>query len=142
MKHLICLFSILVALSNSANAQNNFDLTVQIDGLKNNNGVVQLGLYNKASEFPKVGETYKMARVKTVGTSKVYTFKNLPKGKYAVAIYHDENANKLCDTNFLGIPKEAFAFSNNIRPRFSIPSFQSCSLSLNKDRGITIRMVY
>ena len=123
-------------------AQSIADLTVQISNIKNNNGLVQLGLYNDASKFPKVGETYKMVRVRTKGNQSFYTFKNLPLGKYALAIYHDENANKICDTNFFGIPKEAYAFSNGIRPRFSAPSFQSCSFMVNSDKSIRIKLVY
>ena len=122
-------------------AQSTADLTVQISNIKNNNGLVQLGLYNDASKFPKVGETYKMVRVRTKGNQSFYTFKNLPLGKYALAIYHDENANKICDTNFFGIPKEAYAFSNGIRPRFSAPSFQSCSFMVNSDKSIKIKLV-
>ncbi len=123
-------------------AQSIADLTVQISNIQNNNGLVQLGLYNDASKFPKVGETYKMVRVRTKGNQSFYTFKNLPLGKYALAIYHDENANKICDTNFFGIPKEAYAFSNGIRPRFSAPSFQSCSFMVNSDKSIKIKLVY
>ena len=123
-------------------AQSIADLTVQISNIKNNNGLVQLGLYNDASKFPKVGETYKMVRVRTKGNQSFYTFKNLPLGKYALAIYHDENANKICDTNFFGIPKEAYAFSNGIRPRFSAPSFQSCSFMVKSDKSIKIKLVY
>ena len=123
-------------------AQSIADLTVQISNIKNNNGLVQLGLYNDASKFPKVGETYKMVRVRTKGNQSFYTFKNLPLGKYALAIYHDENANKICDTNLFGIPKEAYAFSNGIRPRFSAPSFQSCSFMVNSDKSIKIKLVY
>lgn len=142
MRHLIFISAILFGSYFTHHAQNNFDLTVKIQNIKHNRGVVQLGLYNTASKFPKVNETYQVARVKTVGKSRLYTFKNLPKGSYAVAIYHDANANKTCDTNFLGIPTEAFAFSNNIRPKFSAPSFQSCSVSLIKDVEIEIRLVY
>tara|TARA_B100001287_G_scaffold24073_1_gene17560 strand:+ start:10686 stop:11108 length:423 start_codon:yes stop_codon:yes gene_type:complete len=123
-------------------AQSTADLTVQIHNIKNDNGFVQLGLYNDASKFPKVGETYKMVRVVTNGDQRFYTFRNLPLGRYALAIYHDENANKICDTNFFGIPKEAYAFSNGIRPRFSAPSFQSCSFSLKSNKSVKIKLVY
>ena len=123
-------------------AQSTVDLQVKISNIENNRGLVQLGLYNDASRFPKVGRTYKMVRVRTKGKHKYYTFKDLPVGKYALAIYHDENANKICDTNFFGIPKEAYAFSNGIRPRFSAPSFQSCSFMVNANKAITIKLVY
>lgn len=123
-------------------AQSTVDLRVKISDIENNRGLIQLGLYNEVSKFPKVGKTYKMVRLRTKGKDKLYTFKNIPKGRYALAIYHDENANKICDTNFFGIPKEAYAFSNGIRPSFSAPSFQFCSFMVNADKAITIKMVY
>ena len=140
MKALVLFFSLV--FPTFFLAQSTVDLQVKISNIENNRGLIQLGLYNEVSKFPKVGKTYKMVRVRTKGKDKFYTFKNLPKGRYALAIYHDENANKICDTNFFGIPKEAYAFSNGIRPRFSAPSFQSCSFMVNTDKAITIKMVY
>ena len=140
MKQLLFLIYFFVMSLFHAQTQNN--LTVRVTNLNNNKGVVQFGLYNVASKFPKVGKTYKMVRLKTKGSQGVYTFKDLPQGRYALAIYHDENANKNCDTNFFGIPTEAYAFSNNVRPRFSAPSFQSCSFWLSQDKEVNIRMVY
>ena len=83
-----------------------------------------------------------MVRVKTSGTSRKYTFKSLPKGNYAVAIYQDENNNDNCDKNFLGVPIEPYAFSNDFRPKLSVPSFKDCSFILDKSKTVTIKLVY
>ena len=123
-------------------AQQTYDLSVVVTNLENNDGVLQFGLYNNAERFPIVGETYKMIRVKTSGTSRKYTFKGLPKGDYAVAIYQDENNNDNCDKNFLGVPIEPYAFSNDFRPKLSVPSFKDCSFLLNKSKTVTIKLVY
>jgi uncharacterized protein (DUF2141 family) len=48
----------------------------------------------------------------------------------------------VCDKNFLGIPTEAYAFSNNIRPRFSVPTFEECSTYLDKNKTFSIKLVY
>lgn len=37
---------------------------------------------------------------------------DLPAGEYLFSFYHDINNNGKLDTNFLGIPKEPFGFSN------------------------------
>lgn len=136
------IFLLFFVISLCSFGQSSVDLTVRVVNLENNKGLVQLGLYNTVSRFPEVGETFKMVRLKTKGNQTVYTFKDLPKGSYALAIYHDENANKICDTNFFGIPKEAYAFSNNFRPRFSVPSFECCDFSLFQDKLIEIKMIY
>ena len=81
----VCCF-VFMSFSMQLNAQLNFDLTINVTGIENNDGVLQFGLYNNADQFPIVGETFKMIRVKTTGASRKYTFKGLPKGRYAVAI--------------------------------------------------------
>ena len=137
--HLLYYFLLCVL---NINAQQIYDLSVIVTNLENNDGVLQFGLYNIAEKFPIVGETYKMVRVKTSGTSRKYTFKGLPKGDYAVAIYQDENNNDNCDKNFLGVPIEPYAFSNDFRPKLSVPSFKDCSFILDKSKTITIKLVY
>lgn len=133
---------VFMSFSMQLNAQLNFDLTVNVTGLENNDGVLQFGLYNNPDQFPIVGETFKMIRVKTEGDSTKYTFKGLPKGSYAVAIYQDENNNDKCDKNFIGVPTEPYAFSNDIRPKLSAPSFEDCMLNLDRNKTVSIKLVY
>lgn len=42
----------------------------------------------------------------------VLQFRDLPKGPYAIVVFHDENDNDTIDHGALGIPKEALGFSN------------------------------
>lgn len=49
--------------------------------------------------------------------------------RIALFVYFDENANGLVDKNFIGIPKERLAFSNNYRP-LGPPSFARASFEL------------
>ena len=135
-------FSIVTISFQSFFGQQTYDLTVVVQGLENNDGVLQFGLYNEADKFPIVGETFKMVRVKTSANSRKYTFIGLTKGDYAVAIYQDENNNDNCDKNFFGIPVEPYAFSNDIRPKLSVPSFEDCSFQLNQTKTVTIQLVY
>lgn len=104
--------------------------------------MVEFGLFRDAEKFTKIGGTYRMLRVKVDAAEETVTFHNLPKGKYAVCIYLDENNNNQCDKNFFGIPTERFAFSNNLRPMLSAPSFEACSVYLNENKSIVIRADY
>lgn len=54
----------------------------------------------------------------------------LPAGEYAIAIHHDDNDNKKMDTNFIGIPKEPVAMSNNHIPRFGPPKYKKAKFLL------------
>lgn len=42
-------------------------------------------------------------------------------GQYIVATYFDANGNRTMDRGLFGIPREPYAFSNNVRNRFSEP---------------------
>ena len=117
-------------------------LTVRVHSIEGKKGVVELSLYNEADKFPKIGSTFRTARLKPNGSELVHKFTDLPKGEYAVCLYHDENSNKTCDRNFIGVPTEAYAFSNNVRPKLSAPDFKSCATLLNKNKTISIKMVY
>ena len=41
-----------------------------------------------------------------------------------------------------GIPKEGFAFSNNIKPRFTAPKFRDCKIDVKKNVITEIRLIY
>jgi uncharacterized protein (DUF2141 family) len=48
---------------------------------------------------------------------------DLPVGSYAISIFHDLNENEKLDTNFVGFPKEPFAFSAPMG-KFGPPKFE------------------
>ena len=119
-----------------------YNLAITITGVKSTDGKIQIGLYNKKESFPHVDGQYKLFYVDANGFSGIYTFKDLPYGEYAVAIFHDKNSDKICNTNFLGIPKEGYGFSKNFKPRLSSPSFNDCKIDLNSNLSITINLIY
>ena len=134
----IVLFSFLGLIPTSEQ----FSLTVKVTAIENQKGMIELAVYNDPNKFAQVGKTFRLVRIKPSGFEFTHRFTNLPPDEYAVCIYHDENGNKMCDKNIVGIPTEAYAFSNNVRPRFSIPDFKDCSTELNKDKLFIIKMVY
>ncbi|MBD3223321.1 MAG: DUF2141 domain-containing protein, partial [Caldithrix sp.] len=70
-------------------------------------------------------------------------FKDIAYGSYAVSLIHDENENMELDSNWLGIPKEGIAFSNNVKGRFGPPSFNEAKFELNSKSVIqTVTMHY
>ncbi|MEO5910876.1 MAG: DUF2141 domain-containing protein, partial [Pelobium sp.] len=69
------------------------------------------------------------------------TIKDLKKGDYAVALYHDLNSDKICNLSFLGIPKEMYGFSNNVKPKLSAPAFSDCKFSVNSNSTISINLI-
>lgn len=67
----------------------------------------------------------------------------IPPGKYAVAVIHDENGNHKLDRNFLGIPKEGFGFANNPKVLLSAPPFQTAAIQVSCPlTQIEIHLIY
>ena len=64
--------------------------------------------------------------VKPEGKNEISVPVELTPGEWAVALTQDTNNNDKLDKNFLGIPTEPYAFSNNVRPRFAAPKFAEC----------------
>lgn len=97
----------------SENQAETYILTVKVENLRNSKGVVQFALYNKDNSIPDEDykKYYRLEKAKIVNGKSEITFKNLPKGKYAVNILHDENSNGKVDKGFL-LPKEGIGFSN------------------------------
>ncbi len=129
-----------VLVSISSLMANSID--VEITNILNKNGDVKIGLYNKAKDFSKVDKVYKNIAIKIGSKTVKYKFINIPNGTYAIAIFHDENQNGKIDKNFLGIPKEGYGFSNNIRPAFRSANFEESKFELNKNKILSIEMGY
>ena len=121
-----------------------YSLTVEVKELQNSKGVVQFALYNKDGTIPD--EHYKKCckilkeKIQN-GTSKV-TFSNLPMGKYALNILHDENENGEIDKGFI-LPIEGVGFSNyqsiGLTNR---PNFSKASFDLNNNKKIVVKVIY
>jgi uncharacterized protein (DUF2141 family) len=113
-------------------------LSIHISGISKIKGSLFIAVFRATDDFPVFGKQYKGIVKEVEGKSQNYNFDNLPEGEYALAIYQDENRNKILDKNLLGIPTEIYGFSNNARRTFSAPSFQEAKFKLNKDLQQTV----
>ena len=113
-------------------------LSIHISGISKIKGSLFIAIFRATDDFPVFGKQFKGIVKEVEGKSQNYNFDNLPEGEYALAIYQDENRNKILDKNLLGIPTEIYGFSNNARRSFSAPSFQEAKFKLNKDLQQTV----
>jgi uncharacterized protein (DUF2141 family) len=61
----------------------------------------------------------------------------------AVSVAHDENGNGVVDRNFLGIPKEGWASSNNVKPALRAPSFDESKVAVSSAKsGLGVDLHY
>jgi uncharacterized protein (DUF2141 family) len=137
---------LIIVLFSSFNIQpqETSSLTVDVSELRNSKGTVQFALYIREDAFPD--ENYKkcfrkLTGVIVNGTSTV-TFENLPEGKYAVNILHDENNDGKIKKGII-LPKEGIGFSNFQSIGFSNrPTFSKASFSVLNDKKIKVKILY
>jgi len=106
-------------------------ITLDITFTKFNKGRILVALYN--SEESYMEENYKTGEVLVKDHKAKLIFNSLKKGKYAFSFFHDLNDNNKLDTNFLGIPKEPYGFSNNKKGRFGPPKFNEVALEIDEN---------
>ena len=117
------------------------DLVVEVTGLSSNAGKVHFGLYDDPAAFPEDEGRVEGTRVKIKDRRAIAVFKDLRPGRYAVAVYHDENGNGEFDQALFGIPLEDFGFSNDATVFLGPPSFGEAQVSVPKEGArITIHM--
>lgn len=108
-------------------------LNVVVEGVRNSTGLVAITLYedNPKKFLVRHGSLY-VGRVDArEGTTRGCIF--VPKaGVYALALYHDENADQGFDRNSIGLPAEGFGFSNNPPTLAGLPTFKSVRLNVAK----------
>lgn len=126
---LLSLFLMGMISLNAQQKNETFNVTVNISNFKNNKGLVLVSLCNTKETFLVGG--IKSAKLKITNKSCSITFKDLPKGTYAISMFHDENENNKLDTNFLGIPKESYGCSNNARGHFGPPKWEDAKFEIN-----------
>ncbi len=108
-----------------ANAQHK--LTINIDGLEHDKGYVIVALLDSnAKEI-----SYKKEKI-TDGKCTVI-FDDLKSGTYGFKYCHDENSDNIFNTNFIGMPKEGFGFSNNAKVKMKEPPFSATTFKIEGD---------
>lgn len=131
---------ILFSLQTIKAQDETFTLTVEVFGLKNNTGKVFLAVFDNEGTFLKTDKEVKGMSVIIENNKAMAQFKGLKKGEYSLSLFHDKNNNNKLDTNFIGIPKEPYAFSNNATGFMGPPSFKDSKISLNADKTIAIKL--
>ncbi len=117
------------------------DLEVRITGVRSAKGVLRVALYDDANDFPKDDVQARVVPARADVT--IVRFNGIGPGVYAIAAYHDENDNNEFDSGFLGLPKEAYGFSNDARPFLSAPPFERAAFEVGTGGAmIEFELVY
>ncbi len=128
----------VIALPILGLAQHNIE--VKVEQVPSSDGNINIALYNTDSSFLNTESAFYSMSVNASEGITTLVLNDIPKGTYAIALYHDEDANNELKTNWLGIPKEKVAFSNAKMKTFGPPKYKECSFEVAKDISLKISL--
>lgn len=141
-KILLCVFMLVSSVfvfSDDAPFQMS-TLTVTVVNIKSDKGVILAALCNSRESYEGSAAAF-MGCSQTVANGRsVLVFEDLPAGEYAIKLVHDKNGNGKMDTGLFGIPKEDYAFSNNVPGPLGPPDFDKVKFSVDGDTALEIRL--
>jgi uncharacterized protein (DUF2141 family) len=112
-----------------------------VEGLASDKGKVLVAIFNKSAGFPsESNKAVLLKEAKAIKGRVEIPLDNLPAGTYAIACFHDANADGELNTNLLGIPKERYGFSNNARPGFRAPTYAEASVYLPDNSTVFVKL--
>jgi uncharacterized protein (DUF2141 family) len=111
-------------------------LSITITELKSATAPVIFSVYQNPDTYLDPKAQLKTYRFVPKGKTLKIKLSDLKFGTYAIAFYQDMNDSGEIDKNGLGIPKEPYAFSNDIRPKMSAPSLCRLQIHLLQDRQL------
>jgi uncharacterized protein (DUF2141 family) len=132
------LFLSMMLVASITGAQNK--LTVVVDGIENSNGKILVAVYDSTTFLKGLPLYAGMAKIKEGAEEVTVVIEGIPSGKYAVAVFHDENDNNVMDTGAYGIPVEKYGFSNNFTVKTAPPTFSDCMFLIEEDTEINITL--
>jgi len=140
MKSIVKLVVVLIVslVSYQTEAQEIYDITVTVEKANSNEGKMFIALYNTKAGFLKT--TYKAVKSEITNHQCSIVFEDIPKGTYAVSVFHDENNNGKMDTNFFGIPKEDYGCSNGATGFMGPPKWDDAKFQMTTDNKIRITL--
>jgi uncharacterized protein (DUF2141 family) len=123
-------------------ANNDFvKLIIDVDNIRHTDGQpMRFGICKK-DDFLTSKTPFVYAIVEVRNAKITQTF-SLPKGEYAVSIYHDLNRNDKLDKNIFGAPTEPYGFSRNFTPLVRAPKFDEVKINLAQDKKISISLIH
>jgi uncharacterized protein (DUF2141 family) len=118
-------------------------LTITIKDLRNKRGELIFGVFKQADGFPNIQGRSVYWEVKSADADALVFRAQLPPGRYAAGVLHDENRSGDMDKGLTGIPVEGYGVTNNPKPRFRKATFDEALFTLPpQGAALTISLQY
>jgi len=118
-------------------------VTVTVDDMRSAKGQVLACLTARPDSFPDCSsDPHAITRKVPASATTQLDFGQVPDGRYAIALIHDENNNGKLDKRLM-IPREGFGFSRDAPVRMGPPRFDKAAFAVEGvSEHLTIRMRY
>lgn len=124
-------------------ADGDLRLHVVIEGARSQDGVLRLHLFDRSEGFPLHAERALRRLEWPLGNVTKVDLEGLHPGRYALAILHDENSDGRVERDWLGRPREGYAFSQGARIRAGLPAFEDAAFDLAENgQALIVRLIY
>lgn len=130
--------SILLAgllFSAAVSAAENPNLRVIATNVQSDKGQVIVWVYDNKDDW--LSDRYRTVKsVKVAGNrvaDRVTLELLLPPGEYALSVFQDLDDDTKLKSNFIGLPKEPAALSNNLRPKFGPPRYKDAAFTIGDE---------
>ena len=124
----------------SEDEKNSYDLTLNITNIKSKGNLLVEIWTDSLAYNSDISSSKTKSFKENIDKNNFTKIISLPKGKYLIQLYIDENLNDKMDSNFLGIPNEQYGFSSKEIIRFRKPKFEEASFDLKKNLTIDITL--
>jgi uncharacterized protein (DUF2141 family) len=124
-------------------AQPGVEVGATVTGLRSAKGRVLACLTAQPRAFPDCEhDPHAFTANVPAAASVELAFANVPPGRYAISLFHDENGNGHLDTRMM-MPREGYGFSRDAPVRFGPPPFARAAFAVGSERQLqVIRMRY
>jgi uncharacterized protein (DUF2141 family) len=143
MSRIVPLFLALATSTVMAPAQVSADiLTITISDIRESEGQIMIQVANSEEGFEFAEDSpVPPVAISQLAEAGSMTFEvALPEGIYGARVLHDLNGNGEMDYNFVGMPKEPWAFSNNATGRLGPAKWQDAKFEVSGDRALEISL--
>jgi uncharacterized protein (DUF2141 family) len=112
-------------------------LHITVTNVPQSQGTIMLQILSDEAEFNGDGSAI-VSLMQRAQSGEMHCAATLPDGEYAFRVMHDLNDNGELDSNFVGMPTEPWAFSNNAVGKFGPPQWSDVRFELRDDLTQTI----
>ncbi len=118
------------------------DLVVDIHGVTSNTGSIEISLLSSERQWRQKEAEFCIVRTPARKGKVRWIFKNIPRGEYALFVFHDINGNRDFDRNWRGIPIEPYALSGASWQSLTAATFVSAKFRVHEaEQAVVVGLV-